>query len=77
MTLSHYRGTVVDTDEIHAELDVLARLYPLGIRVRHACGREGVVTFDRWLVWAPLDKLAPRQAQRVNRPSLRLAGGTR
>ncbi|WP_137991212.1 hypothetical protein [Streptomyces vilmorinianum] len=42
-----YRGTVVRTDEIRTELGVLARLHPLGTRVRHACGREGTITLDQ------------------------------
>ncbi|MFJ2477054.1 hypothetical protein ACIOWI_29465 [Streptomyces sp. NPDC087659] len=47
MTRPDYRGTVDTSDEVAAELAVLARLLPLGSRVRHKSGRMGTVTLDQ------------------------------
>lgn len=47
----HYRGTVVGDGQQgafdRAELLALVEQYPVGTRVRHACGREGVVALDQ------------------------------
>lgn len=47
LTRTGYRGIVIDTDSMRADLAVLAKLMPLGTRIRHQCGREGTVTLDQ------------------------------
>lgn len=46
-----YRGTVVpdqwDWKQIRDRLSVLAQDYPAGLRVVHACGREGTIALDQ------------------------------
>ncbi|MEV6791319.1 hypothetical protein AB0M87_04805 [Streptomyces sp. NPDC051320] len=41
-----YKGTVVDTDDMRTQQAVLEGMFPLGTRVRHACGRLGTVSID-------------------------------
>ncbi|MFJ8153878.1 hypothetical protein [Streptomyces sp. NPDC094468] len=47
----HFRGTVIGDGPTEAfdraELLDLVEQYPVGVRVRHACGREGVVALDQ------------------------------
>ncbi|EST24492.1 hypothetical protein [Streptomyces roseochromogenus] len=47
-----YRGTVVPEEDpvweqVRAQLISLAEQYPVGLRVVHACGRQGTVTLDQ------------------------------
>jgi hypothetical protein len=42
-----YRGVVDTSDEMTAELAVLAKLLPLGTRIRHRSGRVGTVVIDQ------------------------------